>query len=237
MSSWNLTAVGFTAGLLVSLGLIKGAPRLGWLDHPNEDRKSHECPTALTGGLALWFVLVLAQILGWLPFTLHPVEWLGIHGMALMGALDDRCGLRARYKAVVGLAVALMLAGQSSLLLAHTVDHVQIFLFRMPTHPLLTVPLLALWFWGSPQAYNLLDGINGLSMGIGILILGVLGLHMAAMPAVLVEVAFISNPKEEAKLNDPAFRARVADAITQGVRRYFAETNGSVRRRTVGGPG
>jgi N-acetylmuramoyl-L-alanine amidase len=62
-------------------------------------------------------------------------------------------------------------------------------------------------------------------------------LRGAAMPAVLVEVAFISNPKEEAKLKDPAFRAKVADAITLGVRRYFAETNGSVRRRAAEGPG
>ena len=62
-------------------------------------------------------------------------------------------------------------------------------------------------------------------------------LRGAAMPAVLVEVAFISNPKEEEKLKDPAFQIKVADAITQGVRRYFAETNGSVRRRMVGGPG
>jgi len=61
-------------------------------------------------------------------------------------------------------------------------------------------------------------------------------LRGAAMPAVLVEVSFISNPKEEAKLKEPAFRARVADAITLGVRRYFAETNGSVRRRTLDGP-
>lgn len=60
-------------------------------------------------------------------------------------------------------------------------------------------------------------------------------LRGAAMPAVLVEVAFISNPKEEKKLQDAAFRALVAEAITQGVRRYFAGTNGSVRRRMVGG--
>ena len=62
-------------------------------------------------------------------------------------------------------------------------------------------------------------------------------LRGAAMPAVLVEVAFISNPKEEQKLKDAAFRAKVADAITLGVRRYFAETNGGVRRRLVAGPG
>ncbi len=61
-------------------------------------------------------------------------------------------------------------------------------------------------------------------------------LRGAAMPAVLVEVAFISNPREEAKLRDPAFRAKVADAITLGVRRYFAGTNGGVRRGKVGAP-
>jgi N-acetylmuramoyl-L-alanine amidase len=62
-------------------------------------------------------------------------------------------------------------------------------------------------------------------------------LRGAAMPAVLVEVAFISNPREEEKLKDRTFRTKVAEAITQGVRRYFGATNGSVRRRLVGGPG
>ena len=56
-------------------------------------------------------------------------------------------------------------------------------------------------------------------------------LRGAAMPAVLVETAFISNPREEAKLMDPAFRKRVAQAITRGVRRYFAAGAGIVRRR------
>jgi len=62
-------------------------------------------------------------------------------------------------------------------------------------------------------------------------------LRGAAMPAVLVEVAFISNPKEEGKLKDPAFRAKAAEAIVQGVRRYYQGNNGGVRRRMVGGPG
>jgi N-acetylmuramoyl-L-alanine amidase len=61
-------------------------------------------------------------------------------------------------------------------------------------------------------------------------------LRGAAMPAVLVEVAFISNPREEAKLKDAAFRGKVADAITLGVRRYVADTQGGVRRRMVAGP-
>lgn len=42
----------------------------------------------------------------------------------------------------------------------------------------------------------------------------------AKMPAVLVETAFISNPREEAKLRTSAYRQRIANAIFQGVRRY-----------------
>ena len=57
-------------------------------------------------------------------------------------------------------------------------------------------------------------------------------LRGAAMPAVLVETAFISNPREEARLRDPGFRKRVARAITRGVRRYFAAGAGAPRRRT-----
>jgi len=61
-------------------------------------------------------------------------------------------------------------------------------------------------------------------------------LRGAAMPAVLVETAFISNPREEAKLNDPLFRQRVAQAITRGVRRFFAGGNGLSHRQSDPGP-
>ena len=56
-------------------------------------------------------------------------------------------------------------------------------------------------------------------------------LKSAAMPAVLVETVFISNPREEAKLKDPAFLRKAAQAITQGIRHYFAAGEGTVRRK------
>jgi N-acetylmuramoyl-L-alanine amidase len=46
-------------------------------------------------------------------------------------------------------------------------------------------------------------------------------LRGATMPAVLVETAFISNPREEQKLRDPAFLRKVAEAITRGIRFYY----------------
>jgi N-acetylmuramoyl-L-alanine amidase len=47
---------------------------------------------------------------------------------------------------------------------------------------------------------------------------------------VLVETAFISNPREEARLRDPAFRTRVAQAIARGVRRFLAASGALARR-------
>lgn len=59
-------------------------------------------------------------------------------------------------------------------------------------------------------------------------------LRGAAMPAVLVETVFISNPREEAKLKDPAFIRKAAQAITLGIRRFFAQSGGGVRRKALG---
>ncbi len=61
-------------------------------------------------------------------------------------------------------------------------------------------------------------------------------LRGAAMPAVLVESAFISNRKEEAKLRDRLFLKRLAATITTGVLRYFAGGAGTARRKAIATP-
>ena len=42
----------------------------------------------------------------------------------------------------------------------------------------------------------------------------------AEMPAVLVEIAFISNPDEERRLRDPDFKERLATALFDSIKRY-----------------
>ncbi len=42
----------------------------------------------------------------------------------------------------------------------------------------------------------------------------------ATMPAVLVEVAFITNADEERRLRDPAFKDRLAQSIHDSIVRY-----------------
>lgn len=43
------------------------------------------------------------------------------------------------------------------------------------------------------------------------------------IPSILIETAFISNPEEEAKLNDDTYQDRMADAVAQGIKKYFAK--------------
>ena len=53
------------------------------------------------------------------------------------------------------------------------------------------------------------------------------------IPSILVETAFISNPEEEAQLRDPAYRARLVDALATGIRRYFAKNPPLARQRQL----
>ncbi|MNI86936.1 Germination-specific N-acetylmuramoyl-L-alanine amidase precursor [compost metagenome] len=51
-------------------------------------------------------------------------------------------------------------------------------------------------------------------------------LEMLKMPAVLVEVGFLSNPGESALLGDEAYQRKVAASIYQGILRYSSGEKG-----------
>ena len=53
------------------------------------------------------------------------------------------------------------------------------------------------------------------------------------IPSILVETAFISNPEEESRLRDPAFRKQLVDAMAAGIRRHFARNPRLARPRQL----
>jgi N-acetylmuramoyl-L-alanine amidase len=53
------------------------------------------------------------------------------------------------------------------------------------------------------------------------------------VPSILVETAFISNPEEETRLRDPAYQAQLVEALTTGIRRYFARNPPLARNRQL----
>ncbi|MDR1462991.1 MAG: N-acetylmuramoyl-L-alanine amidase, partial [Azoarcus sp.] len=76
-----------------------------------------------------------------------------------------------------------------------------------------------------------LGGINTLHKG-AVEQAGFAVLKAPDIPSILVETAFISNPEEEARLNDNAYQEKMADAILHGIRRYF-DDNPPMQRAPV----
>lgn len=52
------------------------------------------------------------------------------------------------------------------------------------------------------------------------------------IPSILVETAFISNPSEEARLNDENYQLKLANAVLGGIKRYFSQ-NPALSRHNI----
>ncbi|SIO65767.1 UDP-GlcNAc:undecaprenyl-phosphate GlcNAc-1-phosphate transferase [Singulisphaera sp. GP187] len=159
------------------------APRLGLIDVPaGAGHKGHKMPTPLGGGLAIWLATVVVLALGALVAGFGrgalPVElakhvggvWerageLGtIVGLAtlvmFMGLVDDRItlGWRLRLGVQVGLATLLVWFGG-----------VRVTLFGPLNSPVLGGAVSILWVVGLTNAFNLLDNMDGLAGGVGLI--------------------------------------------------------------------
>ena len=167
---------GFATCVVVTWGWVLLAPSLGLLDVP-EGRKQHGRPVARVGGLALICALAFRVALpgSALPFSV--LEWSAV---LAMGAIDDRCDFPARWKAGLGLFIALVLAFHtaSRIVLPHPAFGLPG--FGVPATSPAVLPLLFLMFWGLPQAYNLIDGADGLAIGFAVIVLA--SLWIAGFP-------------------------------------------------------
>ena len=169
-------AIGFFATLLLTPLIRSLAIRLGMVDVPDE-RRSHKAPTPRGGGLAVvigFYGAALAAIRFPLEKSAGSLDaaWLqafliGSGVLVLVGMMDDRFGLRATVK-LMGqlLAAALMFSmGQSMGRLLG---------FDLP----LWLDFLAtlLWFVALTNAFNLIDGLDGLATGLALVAcLGLMG--------------------------------------------------------------
>lgn len=107
-------------------------------------------------------------ILSGLPY--HSLPWLAAFAfaMCLVGLLDDIIDLRPRHKLILELVAICILGGWGL--------HLDI----LPYHPL-NIALTIFWLITATNAFNLIDGVDGLAAGVGIVaalsIATVAGLH------------------------------------------------------------
>ncbi|MBV5276089.1 MAG: undecaprenyl-phosphate alpha-N-acetylglucosaminyl 1-phosphate transferase [Lamprocystis purpurea] len=152
------------------LGLLRPlAPRLRLLDHPGERRKNHAQPVPLIGGIAI-FGAVMVSVLVWIPLD-RPLAY-GLSGAALLvvvGLLDDILDLGPKLRIVAQIAAALLLTVGGGVTLTSLGD---LFGFGSLDLGLFAVPFTVFAIVGICNAFNMIDGIDGLAGGLTLIALG-----------------------------------------------------------------
>jgi N-acetylmuramoyl-L-alanine amidase len=77
-----------------------------------------------------------------------------------------------------------------------------------------------------------IGGINRLHKA-GVEQAGFAVLKAPDIPSILVETAFISNPEEEAKLSDDGYQDQMAEALMNGIKKYFSKNPPLARGRML----
>jgi UDP-GlcNAc:undecaprenyl-phosphate GlcNAc-1-phosphate transferase len=146
--------------------------RRGWVDHPDGRRKLHRVPVPQLGGVAIYlaFVASFAAVLPLLPLSPWdaPVDDAYLHlvvacgAVLLIGLADDIHGVRPLSKLLVQASAGLYLYANGYKISTITNPFGE----SLSLGPL-SLPLTLLWFVGMSNAFNLIDGLDGLAAGVG----------------------------------------------------------------------
>jgi UDP-GlcNAc:undecaprenyl-phosphate GlcNAc-1-phosphate transferase len=167
--------LGLGSSLLLTPIAARLATRRGWLDYPDGRRKLHTVPVPRVGGLAVYaaFLIAFGVLVATVPEAvsdgpgvvnayLHLA--LACGAVMLVGFLDDVVGVPPVAKITV-----------QALAAAYLFFHG--YRIESLTNPLgdplrlgsLSLPLTLLWFVAMSNAFNLIDGVDGLAAGVAFL--------------------------------------------------------------------
>ncbi len=169
LDDWLRIGLAFVVALFVAWLLTppvkRFAEHVGAIDVPKDDRRVHDHPIPRMGGLAIFlgfllsvllFVNISTQVLGIL---------IGAIIIVIMGAVDDIISLRPIVK-LLGQVVAAVVAIRCGIVFENISNPN---LFSSETFIFvgwLSIPLTLLWIVGCTNAVNLIDGLDGLAVGV-----------------------------------------------------------------------
>ena len=159
----------FLSGILSFLltpPVKKLAYRIGAIDVPKDGRRMHKRPTPRLGGLAIFGGFLVAAIV-----TGHITPqrlWIlaGAAVIVVLGIFDDRNALSAKFKFVVQIVAAAIPVIFGNLRIAMFTNP---FLFSDSLYwnlGALSIPITILWIVAITNAVNLIDGLDGLAVGV-----------------------------------------------------------------------
>ena len=205
----GLIAIFFSIVTLRILRLF--ARRLHLLDVPNH-RKAHKGAVPLIGGLSAFAGLLIAWLTS-MPLT----EGFGIYllcsfMLVMLGAIDDARGIPAQFRIWAQVALGALLSYGSGVYLTSFGNVLGVGDLSLGwLGPAVTVAAVI----GATNAYNMMDGIDGLAGSMSLVTLGALVLLFAVTPGFHVELVLAVTiilsllPYLGANLCLPLFRPRI----------------------------
>jgi len=160
--------------LVLTPAVIRFAQARGHLDYPTE-RKAHKAPVAMLGGVAVFASIVLG-LLAIAPFVapvraaLFGYESLGALGlgaglMVALGAWDDLYDMRPMHKLTGQIAIAAL-----TWVMGFRVGSIELpFEFYLTAAAPVSLLVTVGWIVIVANAFNLIDGIDGLTAGVSVI--------------------------------------------------------------------
>lgn len=175
---WIIASIGISAFVINMLLIPLGrtiASKFNLVDKPDAERKLHDRPIPLSGGISVFISIGLALLISiglnfdfWASNISNPIELIGLGvGATLLlvvGVLDDKFGIRGRQK-----LLAQIFIGSILIFSGFSFDSITLFGYSVPLL-LFAYPIAMIWILGTINSVNLLDGADGLAATVGSII-------------------------------------------------------------------
>lgn len=166
---WLRALLAIAVGLAVSFAstpIVKTfAQKVGAIDVPKDARRVHDHPIPRMGGLAIFLGFILSVVL--FVGISRQVQGilLGAVLIAACGAIDDIISLRAWIKLIVQIVAAIVAVAHGVVI--EVLMNPNIFSENEALIlGVLAVPVTILWIVGITNSVNLIDGLDGLAVGV-----------------------------------------------------------------------
>ena len=169
LADWIKILLAFALSLVIAFLMTppvkRFAEKVGAIDVPKDDRRVHNHPIPRMGGLAIFMGFVLSLIV-FVPMSTKVLGLLvGALIIAVMGGVDDIVCLNPWIK-LLGQVIAALVAIRCGLVF-DVISNPNIFAEETYIEiGYLSIPLTMLWIVACTNAVNLIDGLDGLAVGV-----------------------------------------------------------------------
>lgn len=155
----------FLIAIIITPLFIEYLTKLGILDNPDNNRKLHSSPVPRMGGLVIYLIIISFILIFYSDIREIKELLIGSFILIVLGVIDDFIGVRWYIKFIVQSIASIFLVFQLFINQSYSFN---IAGYNLPTEFAIILSFFAIV--GLLNAFNLLDGLDGLVSGLSLII-------------------------------------------------------------------